>query len=303
MSNKGLGDAFLKAASNPAVKRAVRQGVRSGTSGKGKKKWPKLIFSILAVLLIVVLIEVATGYFQGSNEGTTTSPVIEGDLAASEAVWTADSNGNYYSTGYGPERVEEAQNVLATLPFSDKRTEVKYHRESQFGVSWQYDFDNSGCRTRADIMQWQMADKVIEKCEVVEGVVPYDPYTGRANVFVPRAEISKKWDIEHIVALEDVWRSGASDWMVTDEIADGLAADPQERREQIANDPINLMLVDAGENRSKKGKTLDQWNVELNPGYRCEYAQRQVFIKDKYSLGVTDSERVAMEKTLAGCKM
>ena len=68
----------------------------------------------------------------------------------------------------------------------------------------------------------------------------------------------------------------------------------------LANDPLNLLAVDAGPNRSKGDGDTATW-LPANKAFRCTYVARQVAVKKKYGLWVTSAEKSAMSKVLSTC--
>ena len=58
---------------------------------------------------------------------------------------------------------------------------------------------------------------------------------------------ASKLDIDHIVPLKWDWGHGANEWS-------------KEKREKFANDPVNLVAVEASLNRQKGAKGLDEKN-------------------------------------------
>ncbi|WP_432278394.1 HNH endonuclease family protein [Nocardia carnea] len=72
---------------------------------------------------------------------------------------------------------------------------------------------------------------------------------------------------QHVVALAEAWRSGASEWSA-------------ERREEFANDLTNpqLIAVTASSNRSKGDQDPADW-MPPNPAAHCTYAQIWVGVK------------------------
>lgn len=68
----------------------------------------------------------------------------------------------------------------------------------------------------------------------------------------------------------------------------------------FANDPLNLLAVDAGANRSKGDGDTATW-LPPNKAYRCTYVARQVAVKKKYKVWVTAAERDAMVQVLSKC--
>ena len=71
-------------------------------------------------------------------------------------------------------------------------------------------------------------------------------------------------------------------------------------RVAFANDPLNLLAVDASANRQKGDGDAATW-LPANKRFRCAYVARQVAVKLKYALSVTAAERDAMRRVLAKC--
>ena len=83
---------------------------------------------------------------------------------------------------------------------------------------------------------------------------------------------AKQLDIDHVVPLKWAWEHGADKW-------------PKKRRIEFANDPINLIAVEASLNRAKGAKGPDEW---LPPKNQCQYTLRFKRIIKKYDLQVTN---------------
>ena len=128
--------------------------------------------------------------------------------------------------------------------------------------------------------------KTDQKCNVISGSF-YEPYTGTWMSFSSREEIGKKIQIDHIVALSDAWQKGAQ----------YLSSDI---RFQIATDPLNLAAVDGPANQQKSDSDAASW-LPKNKSFRCQYVARQISVKKKYNLWVTEAEKSAMSNVLGGC--
>ncbi len=177
--------------------------------------------------------------------------------------------------------------ALLELPAAEKHT-PDYDRD-EFGARWA-DVDRNGCDTRNDILGRDL-EKVRYRpgtgsCVVQEGVLD-DPYTGETIYFERGANTSDKVQIDHVVALADAWRSGAYEWTAAE-------------REEFANDPLNLLAVDGPANQAKGSMAADGWLPDL-PGYHCEFVARQISVKSKWRLAVTEPERQALAEVLVGC--
>jgi hypothetical protein len=112
-----------------------------------------------------------------------------------------------------------------------------------------------------------------------------NPYTGTSVRFVYGG--ASEIDIDHVVALSDAWQKGAARW-------------PAGKRLALANDPLNLLAVDASSNRSKGDGDTATW-LPPYKSFRCTYVARQVAVKGKYGVWVTAAERDAMARVLAPC--
>jgi hypothetical protein len=176
--------------------------------------------------------------------------------------------------------------ALESVRVAGRAPKTGYSR-AQFGPAWA-DVDRNGCDTRNDILNRDLRDRSFKpgtsRCVVIRGVLP-DPYTARSIAFVRGGP--SEVDIDHVVALGNAWVSGASAWTL-------------ERRRAIANDPANLLAVDASANRQKGDGDAATW-LPPNTAFRCSYVARQVGVKATYDLSVTPAEHAAMQRVLSTC--
>lgn len=175
---------------------------------------------------------------------------------------------------------------LATLRVSGRAPMTGYDR-ARFGSAW-LDADRNGCDTRNDMLRRDLRPFTLQSgtrgCVVLAGVLA-DPYT-RTRIDFVRGQ-SYSVDIDHVVALGNAWASGA--WKLD-----------IKSRAAFANDPLNLLAVDAGTNRSKGDANAASW-LPPNKAYRCAYVARQIAVKAKYRLAVTPAEKAQMGRQLAMC--
>jgi hypothetical protein len=178
--------------------------------------------------------------------------------------------------------------LLATLAVKGRAPKTGYSRD-QFGPEWP-DIDHNGCDTRNDILRRDLVDITYRAddptCTVATGVL-HDPYTAKTIQFVRGTGTSTEVQIDHIVALSDAWQKGAQQWTA-------------EKREQFANDPIELLAVDGPTNEGKGDGDAATW-LPPNKAFRCAYVSDQIAVKHKYALWVTQAEHDAMARVLAGC--
>ncbi len=179
-----------------------------------------------------------------------------------------------------------AAEQLATLAVKGRAPMTGYDRD-HFGPAW-LDADRNGCDTRNDVLGEHLTALVLRPgtrdCVVETGTLE-DPFTGTVIHFV-RGH-GALVDVDHVVALGNAWATGASGWDVR-------------KRAAFANDPMNLLPVDASANRQKGDGDAATWLPPYRP-FRCEYVARQVGVKAKYGLWVTPAERTAVERVLADC--
>jgi hypothetical protein len=174
-----------------------------------------------------------------------------------------------------------AVDALEILPVKGRAPKTGYSR-SAFGDGWKV---INGCDTRQIILNRDMRDVVLsEDCKVQSGTLS-DPYTGGIIAF-SRSQ-SDKVQIDHVVALSDAWQKGAQQLS-------------RSQREQLANDPLELLAVDGPANQEKSDGDAATW-LPSNQAFRCEYVSRQIAVKKKYSLWVTDAEKTTMRDVLARC--
>lgn len=175
-----------------------------------------------------------------------------------------------------------ATEVLEKLEVKGRAPKTGYSRE-EFYPGWP---TVEGCNLRQRILKREFGDTaVLDGCTVIAGEFD-EPYTGEHMVFTDKAEVSKI-QIDHVVALSDAWQKGAQ-YM------------DYEMRNRIATDPLNLLAVDGAANNQKSDGDAATW-LPANKKFRCQYVARQVSVKYKYSLWVTEAEKTAILKVLSNC--
>lgn len=176
-----------------------------------------------------------------------------------------------------------AVTVLGTLPVKGKAAKTGYSRQ-QFGDGWS---TTNGCDTRNIILHRDLTDVVMgEDCKVETGNLA-DPYTGKMITFIRGADTSDDVQIDHVVALSNAWQTGAQRLSAAE-------------RAKLANDPLELLAVDGPANQQKGDGDAATW-LPPNKPFRCQYVARQIAVKSKYTLWVTQAERDAMKRVLSDC--
>lgn len=96
-------------------------------------------------------------------------------------------------------------------------------------------------------------------------------------------------DIDHVVALAEAWRSGASAWTTS-------------RRQEFANSlgDGQLIAVTDKVNVAKSDHDAAHWQPPL-ASYRCMYAKQVVNVKYRWGLSMDQGEKTAISSMLATC--
>src|SRR5690554_53227 len=153
------------------------------------------------------------------------------------------------------------------------------YERSKFGHGWD-DVDGDCQDSRAEALiaasttTVRFADE--RRCRVITGRW-ISMFTG--NVIQNAGDI----DIDHVVPLKWAWDHGASSW--------GKA-----KREKFANDPVNLIPVEASLNRSKGAQGPEDW---LPPSGKCQYVSRFVRIVRTYDLKPSENQFYRYKQQLA----
>lgn len=187
--------------------------------------------------------------------------------------------------GAGNVETSPAITALETLEVKGRAPKTDYRR-ANFGDGWE---QQVGCDTRNYILNRDLTDiKSISDtdCRVVSGVLN-DPYTGKIINFIRGEDTSDDVQIDHVVALSDAWQKGAQN--IT-----------YEQRVLFANDGLNLLAVEGKANQNKSDSDSASW-LPPNKTYRCQYVARQIAVKQKYKLWITQAEKTAMDRVLRNC--
>lgn len=225
------------------------------SSGRRSPRW--------SLALVVVALVVTGGLGFKEYAGDESSPIL---------------------TTVSADQLAAAEADLTTLTVSDRGTLDEYDRDAF--AHWT-DPDGNGCDTRNDILTRDLTDTTTDDdgCKVLTGAL-VDPYGGETIDF-ERGERSSEVQIDHVVALANAWRTGASTW-------------DDDTREQFANDPANLLAVDGPLNNQKSASDAADW-LPPDAGFQCGYVVMQVEVKSAYGLTVTADEYDAMADTLENC--
>ena len=174
--------------------------------------------------------------------------------------------------------------VLNQLEVKGRAPKTGYSRAAF--THWS-DLNRDGCDSRNEILKRDLTQIIFKTgtrdCKVISGQL-LDPLSGKTLIF---SSSKSTVDIDHLVSLSNAWQTGAAYF-------------DKKTRESLANDPLNLLAVDAKLNRQKGDGDAATWLPPLK-SFRCKYVAIQVAVKAKYLLWVTSAEREAIIKVLDNC--
>ena len=183
--------------------------------------------------------------------------------------------------------------TMSALPVKGRAAKTGYTR-AQFGAAWTDDVavdgGHNGCDTRNNILRRDLTGLKIKPgshgCSVLSGTL-HDPYTGKLIAFVRGSSTRPS-------STSTTW----SRCRTHGRRARSNSAPPE--RQDFANDPLNLQTTDGPTNEQKGDGDAATW-LPPNKSYRCAYVSRQVHVKAKYNLWMTQSEHDAITRILTGC--
>ena len=162
------------------------------------------------------------------------------------------------------------------------------YSRARFGQAWTDDnsdptWGHDGCDTRNQVLRRDAVAGSVSPaagCKVRAGRW-VSPYTGQA--LTARAGVQ----IDHVVPLGYAWGHGES-------------GRSQDERTRLANDPANLLAVDARSNESKGDRGPASWQPPRRAAW-CGYAARFVLVASAYRLSVTAADRSELAGMLSSC--
>ncbi|HET7119865.1 MAG TPA: HNH endonuclease family protein [Solirubrobacterales bacterium] len=184
----------------------------------------------------------------------------------------------------------KARHFIRQVRTAVKGTSTGYSRE-EFGSAWtdtavNIPWAGNGCDTRDDILRRDLTELRLRPdtgdC-VVEAGRLRNPYLGTTILF-SKSDASAV-PIDHVFPLSLAWQMGARGWS-------------DERRVQLANDPLNLLAADRSSNSSKGDSGPAEW-LPPSRGIRCAYSVRFAQVARKYELPVTGIDKRTMLRQCA----
>ncbi|MFJ8190774.1 HNH endonuclease family protein [Streptomyces sp. NPDC096094] len=241
----------------------------------------------------VLALTLVTGCEGTEGDGTSSSGGGAEAPAAGQAV-SPLRNPDGTDPGLAPVKGDTdeatARGLIEGLKTKGRGPRTGYDRD-EFGYAWMDSADGvplarNGCDTRNDLLRRDGQDLRFRSgsdCVVVAMTLD-DPYTGTTIEW--RKQEASEVQIDHVVPLSYSWQMGSSRWA-------------ENKREQLANDPLNLLPVQGRANSAKGDSGPASWLPPAKP-IRCAYAVRFAQVAAKYELAVTAPDRQTMLRQCGG---
>ena len=185
----------------------------------------------------------------------------------------------------------KARSLIEKVATKGRGPKTGYERD-KFGYAWTdsapggIPFSRNGCDSRNDLLK-RDGEKVRFRAGsdcVVTSMTLHDPYTGKTIEWTKSHAAAVQ--IDHVMPLSYDWQMGASRWS-------------KDKREDIANDPLNLIPVDGPTNGAKGDSGPATW-LPPTTRIRCAYSVRFAQVSLKYDLPVTAADKEMMLRQCGG---
>lgn len=233
---------------------------------------------------------VAAGWFLAGCKGVEVDGASPGSTPALSDGRAASPLDNPHGTKPGLAAItsdadrKKARALIERVATKGRGPKTGYSRD-RFGYAWtdsapDVPYAHNGCDTRNDIIKRDGDDvrfRSGSKC-VVSSMTLHDPYTGRLIHWTKAHATTVQ--IDHVMPLSYDWQMGAAHWT-------------KDKREDIANDPLNLIPVDGSFNEAKGDAGPATW-LPPNKSIRCSYSVRFAQVSLEYRLPVTAADKRMM---------
>lgn len=233
-----------------------------------------------------------TGASAGSGEsgGSADTDDSAPDGRATSPLKNTDGTAPGLAPLTGDADLAAARKLIDGLAVKGRGPKTGYERD-EFGYAWKDSVDGvpfarNGCDTRNDLLKRdgeQVEFKSGSDCVIVSMTL-HDPYTGKDIAW--KKQQATAVQIDHLVPLSYSWQMGAARWN-------------EDKREQLANDPLNLLPVDGPTNSGKSDSGPASW-LPPSKQVRCAYVVRFAQVALKYEMPVTTADKRAMTTQCGG---
>lgn len=256
--------------------------------GRFRKRRLIAVFACIATLVGIIISNPSSyeEFFDQTANAENSSVTLPDQSTQNNNQNTPDtSNSNESNTNFNQSSGVKAVDILEQLEIKGRAPKTGYNR-GKFYSGWP---TVDGCNLRQRILKRELGDTATlasDNCTVISGEFT-EPYTGSHLIFREKSDLSTGLQIDHVVALSDAWQKGAQ-YM------------DEDTRYAMATDPLNLLAVDSKANQGKSDGDAATW-LPPNKSFRCQYVARQVSVKYRYHLWVTQAEHDAIANILATC--
>ncbi|MES4906716.1 MULTISPECIES: HNH endonuclease family protein [unclassified Streptomyces] len=259
-----------------------------------QRRFGQVLIPGLAALALVSGCSGGSGDDGGGRGGGGREGGPDGGVAPNPYVLSPLKNPDGTKPGLGPVTSDAdkaaARRLIDQLLTKGRGPRTGYERD-EFGYAWMDTADGvplarNGCDTRNDLLKRdgrRLRFRSGSDCVVVSMTLR-DPYTGKTIEW--RKQKATEVQIDHVVPLSYSWQMGSSRW-------------PKSKREQLANDALNLIPVEGRANSAKGDSGPASW-LPPSKQIRCAYAVRFAQVAIKYQMPVTEPDKQMMLRQCGG---
>lgn len=172
--------------------------------------------------------------------------------------------------------------TLPLIPRTDSRVTVPGYQRDQFGAGWgPAHIGPLACTTHDLMLALSLPGATVAPDCTVSASPGQDPYSGSVMSLHP-PDRDQRIEVDHIYPLSAAWDMGAAEW-------------DRDTRIRFANDPANLVVVSARENRRKSDSLPSDW-LPGDRWSRCWYVRRLAAVARDYRLRLTPTDVATMRR-------
>ncbi|MCL0246214.1 HNH endonuclease family protein [Corynebacterium sp. CCM 8835] len=172
--------------------------------------------------------------------------------------------------------------TLSSITLVEQRPDIPGYHRNRFGEGWGGAHIGSLiCSTHEVMLATQLPEATIDEDCTVHAAAARDPYSGQ-TMTTDNPGPGQRMEVDHIYPLSAAWDMGASGW-------------DRNTRIRFANDPENLVVVTARQNREKSDSLPADW-VPADRWARCWYVRRLAVVARGYQLSLTADDASAMRR-------
>ncbi|MBI9000170.1 HNH endonuclease family protein [Corynebacterium sp. CCM 9185] len=172
--------------------------------------------------------------------------------------------------------------TLPRISLTENRPDVPGYHRNRFGTGWnRAHIGSRTCTTHEVMLVAEFPDATVTPDCGVHAAPGRDPYSGWMMATSP-TDPGQRIEVDHVYPLSAAWDMGAAEW-------------DRSTRIRFANDPANLVVVTARQNREKSDSLPADW-LPADRWARCWYVRRLAAVAREYHLALTVDDAATMQR-------